>query len=84
MLSINYEFLKNRDIQKTESTDYQSKKSQNGLINNQKQNIDILEDKYECDICGKIFSERIKIIKHFKTALCYPEVVIVYKKIKTR
>lgn len=30
-------------------------------------------NKYECDICGKIFFKRILIIKHFRNSLCFPE-----------
>lgn len=33
---------------------------------------DNLTNKYECDICGQIFSKRSLIINHFITSLCYP------------
>ncbi|VVC40664.1 Zinc finger C2H2-type,Zinc finger, RING/FYVE/PHD-type [Cinara cedri] len=49
-------------------------KSERSLIS-RKQEI-ILNDinrKYECDICGQIFYQRILIIKHFRTSLCFPE-----------
>ncbi|XP_050421103.1 zinc finger protein 271-like [Adelges cooleyi] len=28
---------------------------------------------YKCDVCDKIFKRRSRIIKHFKTSLCFPD-----------
>lgn len=53
------------------NSDYKSKTSK---LSDEEQNvIDNLVNRYECDICGKIFEERYLIIEHFKRSLCFPE-----------
>ncbi|XP_025409010.1 zinc finger protein 616-like [Sipha flava] len=78
--------LDNRTIFKineddSKSTNYQSEininndcKSKICLISNQEQNVvDNLVNQYKCDICGKIFRKRSRIIEHFQRSLCFPE-----------
>lgn len=42
------------------------------MSGNEESATDNLANKYECDICGQIFSKRSLIINHFITSLCYP------------
>jgi len=48
------------------------------ISNNEQSTIENLSKTYECDICGKIFPKRTDIIKHFKTSLCYPEIIYIF------
>ncbi|XP_050062084.1 uncharacterized protein LOC114127545 [Aphis gossypii] len=62
-----------------ENMDYYNKPESDRMIFNEEQStINNPPGKYECDICSKIFPSRTQIIKHFKTSLCYPDVVYVY------
>lgn len=70
------------ELKKGEAVDFQSKENiknnnkseSDRIICNKEQNtINNLSERFECDICGKIFPTRILIIHHFKISLCYPE-----------
>uniref|UniRef100_A0A2S2P6I2 C2H2-type domain-containing protein n=1 Tax=Schizaphis graminum TaxID=13262 RepID=A0A2S2P6I2_SCHGA len=69
-------------LKKCEAVDFQSKGNINNnnksesdrVICNKEQNTtNNLTERFECDICGKIFPTRILIIHHFQVSLCYPE-----------
>jgi len=68
------------DCQPQENINHYNRSEPNRLICNKEQStiIDNTLKKYECDICGKIFPKRTDIIKHFKTSLCYPEIIYIF------
>lgn len=68
------------NCQSKENTNHYNKSMPNRLICNKEQStiIDDTSKNYECDICGKIFPKRTDIIKHFKTSLCYPEIIYTF------
>ncbi|KAE9524218.1 hypothetical protein AGLY_015257 [Aphis glycines] len=71
--------IKTVNTKSEENMDYYNKPESDRMIFNKEQNtINNPPGKYECDICSKIFPSRTQIIKHFKTSLCYPDVVYVY------
>lgn len=54
------------DDNKSETSPSSKNKDQN-IINNQ-------VNKYECNICKRMFPKRTLIIKHFRTSLCFPKI----------
>lgn len=76
--------LKNHKIKKvehddSESTDYQPELNINyDYKSNQEQRVKHV-NRYDCDICGKIFHKRNLIIEHFKRSLCFPKRYIYLK-----
>jgi len=68
------------NFQSKENINHYNKSEPNRLICNKEQStiIDDTSKKYECDICGKIFPKRTDIIKHFKTSMCYPEIIYTF------
>lgn len=65
------------DNRKTVSNDVH--KSETILIRQKEhKNKDDLIKVYQCDICKTTFHKRSLIIKHFKTSVCFPEIVFVY------
>ncbi|KAL4135607.1 hypothetical protein QTP88_007205 [Uroleucon formosanum] len=68
------------DSQPNDNINHYNKSEPNKFIYNKEQSIiENLSKTYTCDICGKIFPKRTDIIKHFKTSLCYPDVIYIYE-----
>ncbi|KAF0762829.1 zinc finger protein 616-like [Aphis craccivora] len=74
--------LENCESKKFETVNNKSEKNMESesdriIFNEEQSTINNPSGKYECSICCKIFPSRTQIIKHYKTSLCYPDIIYV-------